>query len=87
MPYYIHADRPGQADIKKRQPKEEKIMEFLKSIFTNIDFHLNAQTKTLTITYGENHISLRLTEDGKVRFDTNLVLDGPSAKAIEAETK
>ena len=62
-------------------------MEFLKSIFTNIDFHLNAQTKTLTITYGENHISLRLTEDGKVRFDTNLVLDGPSAKDIEAETK
>ena len=62
-------------------------MEFLKSIFTNIDFHLNAQTKTLTITYGENHISLRLTEDGKVRFDTNLVLDGPSAKANEAETK
>ena len=62
-------------------------MEFLKSIFTNIDFHLNALTKTLTMAYGENHISLRLTEDGKVRFDTNLVLDGPSTKAIEAETK
>lgn len=62
-------------------------MEFMKRIFTNIDFHLNAQTKALTIAYGENHISLRLTEDGKVRFDTNLVLDGPSTKAIEAETK
>ena len=56
-------------------------MEYLKSIFTNIDFHLNAQTKTLNIIYGENHISLRLTEDGKVRFDTNLVLDGPSGCA------
>lgn len=62
-------------------------MEFLKNIFTNIDFHLNAQTNTLTITYGDNHISLHIAEDGKVRFDTNLVLDGPATKAIEAETK
>ena len=62
-------------------------MELLKSIFTNIDFHLNAKTKTLTITYGDNHISLRLDEAGKVRLDTNLVLDGPSCKAIEDETK
>lgn len=54
-------------------------MELLKSIFTNFDFHLNAQTKTLTIKYGENHISLCIMEDGKVRFDTNLVLSGPSA--------
>ena len=65
----------------------KKNMELLKSIFNNIDFHLNAQTKTLAITYGENHIFLRLSEDGKVHFDTNLVLDGSSAKAIDTEIK
>ncbi len=62
-------------------------MELLKSIFNNIDFHLNAQARTLTIIYGENHITLHLTEDGKVHFDTNLVLDGPTAKASKVETQ
>ncbi|MDE6993461.1 MAG: hypothetical protein K2P41_03410 [Lachnospiraceae bacterium] len=60
-------------------------MELLKNIFTNIDFHLNTQAKTLAITYGENHISLCLTEDGKVRFNTSLVLAESSAKSTEAE--
>ncbi len=62
-------------------------MEKLKNIFTNFDFHLTTQTKTLTITYGENHISLHLSEDKKVRFDTNLVLEGPPAKVNKAKTK
>ncbi len=61
------------------------MMEYLKSIFSNIDFHLNTQTKTLTITYGENHISFQRMEDGKICFSTNLVLHGPSPKAIEPE--
>jgi hypothetical protein len=57
-------------------------MELLKKIFTNIDFHLNAKARTFTIIYGENQLILKLTEDGKVRLDTNLVLEGSSGKNI-----
>ena len=58
-------------------------MELLKRIFANIDYHLNALSKTLAITYGENRISIRLTEDGKVCFDTNLVLDASLPKPLK----
>ena len=62
-------------------------MELLKTIFKNIDFHLNAQTKTLTIIYAENRISLRLGDDGKIHFDTVLILDGPRQQAIDTPSE
>lgn len=65
-----------------RFEKRRTYMKLLKRIFTNIDIHLNAKAKTLTIIYGENKLLLKLTEDGKVRLDTNLVLEGPSEKNI-----
>ena len=58
-------------------------MELIKTIFKNIDFHLNVQTKTLTIIYAENRISLQLGDDGKIHFDTVLTLDGSRQQAID----
>lgn len=51
-------------------------MELLKQIFTNIDFHLDAKKRLLTILYGSNRIVLRLTEEGNVKLETDLLLDG-----------
>ena len=62
-------------------------MELIKTIFKNIDFHLNAQTKTLTIIYVENRISLQLGDDGKIHFDTVLILDGPRQQAIDTPSE
>lgn len=53
-------------------------MEILKDIFTNIDFHLNTQTRTLDISYGKNQICLSLTQDNNVHLSTNLILATPT---------
>ena len=52
-------------------------MEFIKKIMKDIEFHLNAKERSLSITYGENEISLHITEDGIVKYSSNLVLSGP----------
>ena len=52
-------------------------MEILKAIFTNIDFHLNTQTRTLDICYGKNQIRLSLTQDNNIHLSTNLILASP----------
>lgn len=49
-------------------------MELLKSIFTNIDFHLNTKTRTLDIIYGQNQIRLSLDAENNVYLSTNLKL-------------
>lgn len=49
-------------------------MEILKTIFSNIDFHLNTQTRTLDIIYGKNHIRIKLTPENAVHVSTNLIL-------------
>ena len=59
-------------------------MKLIKNIFNNIDFHLNAQTKSLIIKYAENQISLKLDEAGKIHFDTVLIIDGHRQQAIDA---
>ena len=51
-------------------------MEQVKKIFSKIDFHLNAAERTLTIRYGNSSIVLRITEDGKVKLETDLTLEG-----------
>lgn len=53
-------------------------MEILKEIFTNIDFHLNTQMRTLDISYGKNQIRLSLTQDNTVHLSTNLILASPT---------
>ncbi|MCX4273941.1 MAG: hypothetical protein OSJ71_17095 [Acetatifactor sp.] len=53
-------------------------MEILKDIFTNIDFHLNTQTRTLDISYGKNQIRLSLAKDNTVHLSTNLILATPT---------
>ena len=58
-------------------------MKLIKNIFNNIDFHLNAQTKSLIIKYAENQISLKLDEAGKIHFDAVLIIDGPRQQAID----
>lgn len=61
-------------------------MENLKTVLAPLDFHFIAQSRTLIVSYRENYISLRLTEDGKVRIDANLVLDG-NATACQCNIK
>lgn len=59
-------------------------MEILKEIFANIDFHLNAQMRTLDISYGRNQIRLSLTQDNVVHLSTNLILASPTEyKTVE----
>ncbi len=58
-------------------------METLKEVFANIDFHLNAQNKRLSIMFGESSITLWIGEDGRVHLDTNLVLDGATVKSLK----
>lgn len=53
-------------------------MELLKSIFTNIDFHLNTKTRTLDIIYGQNQIQLCLDDENNVHLATNLKLALPT---------
>lgn len=53
-------------------------MELLKSIFTNIDFHLNTKTRTLDIIYSQNQIQLCLDDENNVRLSTNLKLALPT---------
>lgn len=60
-------------------------MEMLKKILTDIDFHLNAKSKILTIIYGESQITLSLENDNKVRLDSNLVLASPSGKSLSSK--
>ncbi len=60
-------------------------MEVIKSIISNIDLHINAAEKSLIIIYGENHITLRLGEDGRIHFDTTLVLDGSTRNSDEED--
>ncbi len=62
-------------------------MELLKSIFTNLDFHLNTQNKTLVIVYGENHIQLSLSPDNKVHLSTNLLLAAPSNSELLSQNE
>lgn len=52
-------------------------MDLLKQIFADIDFHLNARDRILTIKYGESLITIRLTEEGKVKLDMSLALEAP----------
>ncbi len=52
-------------------------MEVLKKIFSQVDFHLNVAEKRLTIKYGENTVAFRIGEDGRLKFESNLSLDGP----------
>lgn len=52
-------------------------METLKKIFSKVDFHLNAVEKSLTVKYGENIVILRIGEDGRLKLETNLSLEGP----------
>lgn len=52
-------------------------MDTLKKVFSEIDFHLNAVEKSLSISYGDNQIVFRISEDGRLRFETNLSLEGP----------
>lgn len=56
-------------------------MDTLKEIITNIDIHVNA--KSLTITYGSNQIIIRITEDKRLKFDTDLTIGGGDTKYIE----
>ena len=62
-------------------------MEALKKIFYNLDFHLNTQQRTLSICYGKSSISLCLNDEGKMRLDTNLVLEGSSTKNLETNAR
>lgn len=52
-------------------------MNTLKKIFSQVDFHLNAAEKSLTVKYGENVVVIRIGEDGRLKLETNLSLDGP----------
>ncbi len=51
-------------------------MEQLKKVFSKIDFHLNAAERKLTIRYGSSSVVLQITEDGKVKLETDLTLEG-----------
>lgn len=51
-------------------------MERVRQVFGKIDFHLNMAERTLTIRYGANQIVLRITEDNKVKLETDLTLEG-----------
>ena len=55
-------------------------MNNIKTIITGIDIHVNA--KSLTITYGSNQITIRVTEDNKIKFDTDLTIGGSDTKYI-----
>lgn len=56
-------------------------MRLLGAIFTNVDFHLNAIEKTLTVTYGDNCIAFYLNSSGKLFLNASLVL-GESRQKI-----
>ena len=43
----------------------------------NIEIHHNGANRSLTIVYGENHITVRITDQGRLRLDSNLLLEGP----------
>lgn len=51
-------------------------MEQVKEIISKIDFHFNAGERMLTIRYGNSSIALRITEDGKVKLETDITLEG-----------
>ncbi len=51
-------------------------MEQVKKLFSKVDFHLNVAERTLSIRYGVSSIVLRITEDGKVKLETALTLEG-----------
>ena len=52
-------------------------MELIKKILNNIEIHHNGVNRSLTIVYGENHITVRITDQGRFRIDSNLLLEGP----------
>ena len=56
-------------------------METLREIITGIDIHVNA--KSLTITYGNSQITIRVTDDNKIKFDTDLTIGGSNTKYID----
>ena len=56
-------------------------METLREIITNIDIHVNS--RSLTITYGTNQITIRITEDKKIKLDTDLTIGEGDTKYIE----
>lgn len=55
-------------------------MKILKQVFESIEFHLNAKERTFTILYGESQITISLTEEGKLKLDTSLLLEAPAKK-------
>ena len=56
-------------------------METLKEFLTGIDIHVNA--KSVTIAYGTNQITIRITEDNKIKLGTNLTIGGHGTKYID----
>ena len=62
-------------------------MEAIKQVFRNIDFHLNAKNRSLTIIYGDSYITLQLTEDGRMNLQTNLFLERPTQQGPSDQTR
>ena len=56
-------------------------MDTLREIITGIDIHVNA--KSLTITYGNSQITIRVTEDNKIKLDTDLTIGASNTKYID----
>lgn len=51
-------------------------MERVKNVLGKIDLRINAVERTLTISYGDNSIILRLTEENKVKLELDVTLEG-----------
>ena len=51
-------------------------MEHVKNVLGKIDFRINVGERTLTISYGDNSIILRLTEENKVKLELDVTLEG-----------
>lgn len=53
-------------------------MALLNKVFTNMDFHLNTNTKTLKIQYGQNTFSIYLSPQRQIRISSDFQLGTPS---------
>ena len=51
-------------------------MEHVKNVLGKIDLRIKVGERTLTISYGDNSIILRLTEENKVKLELDVTLEG-----------
>lgn len=56
-------------------------MDTLKKIITHLDIRVNA--REITITYDDNRVRFWVTEENKIKFDTDLTIGGSGTKSIE----